>query len=116
MANNIYRGTTPPFKLVFNSIDLTGWSVYITFEQKRKQTPEPFEFTIMPDELEVISTGDNSCNVIFSLTQEQTLDFGEGSVEIQMRAYKDGAAIAGKKKSFSVKDILLDGVIPLEGD
>lgn len=114
MANNIYRGTTPPFTLVFSAIDLTDWSVYITFEQKQK--PELLEFSIMPDELEIISTGENSCKVIFSLTQEQTLRFVEGSVEIQMRAFKDGAAIAGKKKSFSVKDILLDGVIPLEGD
>lgn len=114
MANNIYRGTTPPFKLVFDTIDLTDWDVYITFEQKQK--PDILEFSIMPDELEVLSTGESSCNVIFSLTQEQTLRFDEGSVEIQMRAYKDGAAIAGKKKSFSVKDILLDGVIPLGGD
>lgn len=114
MASNIFRGTTPPFTLTFQQIDLTGWDVYITFEQKQKT--ELLEFSIMPDELEIISTGENSCKVIFSLTQEQTLRFVEGSVEIQMRAYKDGSAIAGKKKSFSVKDILLDGVIPLGGD
>lgn len=114
MANSIYRGTTPPFRLIFSTVDLTDWDVYITFEQKQKA--ETLEITISGDELEVNSTGADSCEVLFSLTQEHTLKFNEGSVEIQMRAYKDGAAIAGKKKSFSVKDILLEGVIPLGGE
>ena len=110
MAINIYRGTTPPFTLRF-PVDLTDWDVYITFEQKRK--PENLEITIHDGIQEIVRTEKGS-NVILVLSQEDTLKFNEGSVAVQMRAYKGGTAIASKQKTFSVKDILLEGVIPLD--
>lgn len=114
MASNVYRGTTPPFRLIFKNIDLTGWDVYITFEQYGKTELEN-ELTVSGKDLQVVSTGAESCEVFLTLTQEQTLSFNEGRVDVQMRAFKDGAAVASKKKNVSMKDILLDGVIPLGG-
>ena len=106
----IYRGTTPTFVIDVTDLDLTGWDIYVTFEQKK------YEFTV--SDCEVIAT-DTGCRVEVELTQEQTLGF-KGSDEgvpaaVQVRAYKDGKAEATSKFMFDVFEISLDGEIPVSG-
>lgn len=78
------QGTTPTVSLRCD-IDLTGWRVQVTlkagdvrlvFEDVRI-SPQPF-----------------GCIVAFDLTQEETLQLDCGTVKAQVRAEKDGKAVA----------------------
>ena len=103
----IYRGTTPTFVIDVTDLDLTGWDIYVTFEQKK------YEFTV--SDCAVVPT-DTGCQVEVELSQAQTLGF-KGSDEgveatVQVRAYKDGKAEATSKFTFDVYEVSLDGEIP----
>ena len=110
---SVYRGTTPSFTLNFPTIDLTGWDVYISFEQPKDNVL----FTLRNEDLAIIPAN-NGCKAQFTLTQKQTLMFSEkGQVGIQMRATQEGMpAVAGRIKTFKVNRIVLDGEIPQGGD
>ena len=96
------RGTTPQSALMCKGIDLTGWSVFVTFEQGTH------ELTVTDVEVEVVEWGSI---VRFTLTQEDTLGFKEGTGKVQVRAVKDGKAIASRKNFIDIGGVLLDGVI-----
>ncbi len=98
------RGTTPTFTYDVDA-DLTGWDVYATFEQ------EGVEITRKPVDMEP-TEGGSTCSV--ELTQEDTLLFHEGRAKTQLRAIKDGVAVASTIFSFDVGEILLNGQIPQE--
>lgn len=98
------RGTTPIIKLKAK-FDLRGWNLYITLKQGL------VSYTFENDDTEIEYDGTYS-SVSFMLTQEQTLSFNEnGKVEIQLRAAKDGAAVASKIATVDVYRILMGGVI-----
>ena len=98
------RGTTPTIKLK-TKFDLRGWNLYIMLKQGL------ISYTFENDDVEVVFE-DGECMVSFMLSQEQTLSFNEnGKVEIQLRAAKDGSAVASKIVSIDVYRILMGGVI-----
>lgn len=96
------RGTTPTH--IFNvDIDLTDAAViYITYRQKGKNLLE-----ITGDDLTV-----DPEKITAKLTQEQTLAFEPGTVDIQIRArFEDGSAIASNVIQTTANTILKEGVI-----
>lgn len=98
------RGTTPTIKLKAN-FDLRNWNVYATLKQGLT------EYTFENDELEIEFEDDFSV-ISFTLTQEQTLSFNDNNkVEIQLRAAKDGSAVASKIATVDVYRILKGGII-----
>lgn len=98
------RGTTPTIKLK-TKFDLRGWNLYITLKEGL------VSYTFENDDVEVVFE-DGECMASFMLSQEQTLSFNEnGKVEIQLRAAKDGSAVASKIVSIEVYRILMGGVI-----
>ena len=98
------RGTTPIIKLK-TKFDLRGWNLYITLKEGS------VSYTFENDETEIVFKNGESV-ISFMLSQEQTLSFNEnGKVEIQLRAAKDGAAVASKIASIEVYRILMGGVI-----
>ena len=78
------QGTTPTVSLRCD-IDLTGWRVQVTL--KAGETRLVFEDV----RVEPQSFG---CIVAFELTQEETLQLDCGTVKAQVRAEKDGKAVA----------------------
>ena len=96
------RGTTPQSALRCKGVDLTDWDVFVTFEQG------DHELTVTDVEVETVEGGSI---VRFTLTQEDTLGFKEGTGKVQVRAVKDGKAIASRKNFVDIGGVLLDGVI-----
>lgn len=98
------RGTTPTITLE-SEFDFTGWYLYVTIVNGVKSIT--FENDVL-----AIKRENEKSKVSFTLTQEQTLAFKSGTMcEVEIRAYKDGAAVATDIKSVSVDRILKDGVI-----
>lgn len=98
------RGTTPTFSFEVD-LDLTGWDVYVTFEQRK------IELTRKEPE---ITKKDDGCVCSVELTQAETLAFKAGKASAQLRAIKGGEAVASTIFEFDVGEILLDGEIPQE--
>lgn len=100
------RGTTPTFTFDVD-LDLTGWDYYVTFEQGSRE--------ITRKDAEVIPANEGGCQMLVRLTQEETLAFKAGvKGKAQIRACKDGDAVASTVFEFPVHDVLLDGEIPQE--
>lgn len=98
------RGTTPTI-VIESDFDFTDWHLYVTIVNGVNS------ITFENDSLTVKRENGKSL-ISFTLTQEQTLSFKSGTMcEVEIRAYKDGAAIATDIKSVSVDRILKDGVI-----
>lgn len=98
------RGTTPIIVLE-SDFDFTDWHLYVTIVNGVKS------FTFENDSLTIKRDNEKSL-ISFTLTQEQTLSFKSGTMcEVEIRAYKDGAAVATDIESVSVDRILKDGVI-----
>lgn len=99
------KGTTPTWTFEVDA-DLTGWDVYITFEQRK------VEITRKEPSIEATEDG---CVCEVTLTQAETLLFKPGPAQAQIRAVdKDGVAVASTIFDFTVGDILLGGEIPKE--
>lgn len=86
-------------------LDLTGWDVYITFEQRNVE--------LTRKEPEIVATEDG-CICSVGLTQAETLEFKAGPAKAQLRAVKDGQAVASTIYDFTVGEILLNNEIPQE--
>ena len=102
---NLRRGTTPTLTIRVIDMDVGDMgSIYVTFKQGEKLLTKT-------NEQISVDTEYNTVSIPFS--QEETLLFGRGMVETQIRALlKDGTtAVASKIRSFSMEKILLDGVI-----
>lgn len=98
----MYRGTTPTNKFMLD-IDLQDAVViYITYKQNNK--------TILEKTKEDIEFGDGYISV--ELTQEETLEFKERPISIQIRArFADGKAIASNIIKTTVNNVLKEGAI-----
>lgn len=93
------RGTTPTIKRTYPE-DLTGATVTFCFWQD-VESP----LTLTPE----IEVTDNGCVLSVTLTQEQTLAFESGALYLQVRAVKDGEAVASKVWRYFVSDVMPDG-------
>lgn len=101
MMESWRRGSTPTN--IFNlNIDLTDARVYVTYMQKGKVIVEKSN-----ENLDITSD-----SLVVSLTQEDTLKFAPGDVEVQIRYVKaDGSADASNIMTISATRILKDGQI-----
>lgn len=104
------RGTTPTIPLTVDKDISDGWTIYATFRS------DSHEVELMNDrmtiELEPATETEGAKTLIdVTLTQEETLSFGAGSAEVQIRAIKDSNAIATDIQRVDVGRILKDGVI-----
>lgn len=96
------RGTTPTLTLTVDA-DIVGWTVYASFRTNGKV------YTFENDRLQMTSE-DDVTTILLTLTQEETLAM-HGSAEVQIRAIKDGTAVATDIQRVDVGRILKDGVI-----
>ena len=99
------RGSTPTN--VFNcNIDLTGATVFVTYQQNGVNLIEK-----TGDALTITAT-QTGCTVSVELSQEDTLLFATGRVLVQIRYVKaDGTADASNIIGTTADKILKDGVI-----
>lgn len=109
----MYRGTTPTLTLKVNtSLDLTKASqIWVTLRSVPPTVMLPHdeneELTL--DINRVSFDGDG--NVLIDLTQEETLHFKQGKIEVQLRVVIDGKAYASAIANFNAYNLLKDGVI-----
>lgn len=96
------RGTTPTLTLHVG-MDMTGWTVYVTM----KGVGGSLELT--NDRLDV--QGGDDPTIRFELTQAETLRLKPGKCSVQVRAVKDGYAVATDIKQFEVGKVLKEGII-----
>ena len=97
------RGTTPIITLTVDA-DIADWTVYVSFNNGNTVT------TFEDDRLtKTVNSGQTFIDI--TLTQEETLAFTVGKVEVQIRAIKDDVAIATNIMGMDVDRILKDGVI-----
>ena len=103
------RGTTPTITLTVDK-DVSTWTLYATFRSgMHNVTLENDRMTV---ELEPKTETEEAKTLItVTLTQEETLSLGVGNAEVQVRAIKDGTAIATDIKNIDVGRIIKDGVI-----
>ena len=96
------RGTTPTNTFTVDTDLTTAVAVFVTYRQGGQVLVEK-----SIDDLTITSTA-----VEVTLTQEDTLAFAQGTVQMQIRAkFGDGAAIASNIIVAPVDQILKDGVI-----
>ena len=99
------RGTTPTITMTVDA-DLTDWTVYTSIRGKCKCGVVTF------DDSRLTKAYDGELTtMMLTLTQEETLALDVGMVEFQLRAIKDGTAIATTIEKVPVGQILQDGVI-----
>lgn len=99
------QGTTPTIPLTVDT-DLTDWTVYVTFANGSH------EVTVDNTRLEIEYDSENEqTDIEVALTQEETLSLPVGYADVQVRAIKDGIAIATDIQPIDVGRILKDGVI-----
>lgn len=99
------RGSTPVnvFEVDF---DITAASIYITYKQDGKTIVEKHGSDIETE------TTEGGCSLTVHLTQEETLSFHYGDVEIQVRyVFPNGTADASEIIRTRAERILKDGVI-----
>lgn len=102
------RGTTPDYVLTVDA-DLTGMSVYVTVKRSINK------LTLTGDELQIASDGTTS-TIAFRLTQQQTLAFGIGRAEVQVKFISaDGTTRATDIQPIMIDRALLDRVVTYDG-
>ena len=100
------RGTTPTVAMSCD-VDLTGWNVYLTFAQEwHVLTVTDVHVTPVQEDGKVVG-----CVVSAVLSQDDTLGFRAGDMQVQVRACKDGMAIASQIVRADVKDVIFEEVI-----
>lgn len=101
------RGTTPDYVLSISGYDLTDQSLYVTIAQYSNK------ITLTGERLTVTYDSEtNITSIVFSLTQEETLAFKSGNVEVQIRFIDaDGVAQATEIKLLPVLPVLFEEVI-----
>ena len=97
------RGTTPTLTLTVDA-DLTGHHVYVTLQNAGSL------LTLENDRLD-IDVASGTTTIGLTLTQDETLAFCDCPAEVQVRAIKDGVAIATDIRHVAVNRILLEGAI-----
>jgi hypothetical protein len=101
------RGTTPDYLLTIDKYDLTDTTVFVTLEQSSR------ELTLTGYRLDIQYDAEHECSqIIFRLTQQETLSLGEGMAKIQVRFIDDtGTALATNIGTVAVKPVLYEEVI-----
>ena len=103
---SVSRGTTPAFLLTFDDeeLDLTmAYNVYVTFRSKGST----FTVTKSGDDIDV-----KDKEITVSLSQEETLRFSEGPVEIQVNwTNAFGDRYASEVETYGISKQLLNEVI-----
>lgn len=97
------RGTTPTLKIKVNGIDIGQFAnMYVTFSQGDIEVTKTNEdIDIEPDNI-----------LSIWLSQEDTLAFSRGHVDLQLRATTNsGVAVASGIKMLFMEPILKEGVI-----
>ena len=102
----ITRGTTPQLTATIKDADLQGMDVYLTVGRKDAQ---PWA-TVGPEGVTVSYDGTDT-TVTATLTQEQTLACPVGGGFVQVRAYKDGQAIATGMVPVEVAPVIYNEVL-----
>ena len=102
----ITRGTTPQLTATIRDADLQGMDVYLTVGRKDAQ---PWA-TVGPEGV-VLSYDGTDTTVTATLTQEQTLACPVGGGFVQVRAYKDGQAIATGMVPVEVAPVIYNEVL-----
>ena len=102
----ITRGTTPQLTATIKDADLQGMDVYLTVGRKDAQ---PWA-TVGPEGVTVEYDGTDT-TVTATLTQEQTLACPVGGGFVQVRAYKDGQAIATGMVPVEVAPVIYNEVL-----
>ena len=97
------RGTTPTLTLTVDA-DLTGHTVYVTLRN------DGGTVELTNDRL-TLDVADNVTTLGLTLTQQETLALCACPAEVQVRAIKDGVAIATDIRHVSVSRILKEGAI-----
>ena len=97
------RGTTPTITLIVDA-DITSYSVYVTFQKGAKTIT-------LENERLTMSYANGVTTIALTLTQAETLQLTAGVCDVQIRAIKDGTAIATDIKQIDVGKILLEGAI-----
>lgn len=95
------RGSTPTNTFTVD-IDLTGATIFVSYEQKNRVVLEKTgsDLTVTED------------SIVLELTQEETLKFRPGEVLIQIRyVFPDGSADASNIIRTTFDRIIKDGVI-----
>lgn len=104
------RGTTPSYLLRIVGDDISEFKIVVTIEQEGRL------FNLTGDRLDVNfddETGDTL--ILFTLTQEETLNFKTGSAAVQVRAINtDGYAVASNDGVISIRKILYEELIRYE--
>ena len=96
------RGTTPTLPLIVDA-DIADWTVYASFKTNGEV------YTFNNDRMQM-TVEDDVTTILLTLTQEETLAM-HGSAEVQVRAIKNGNAIATEVKRVDVGRIIKEGVI-----
>lgn len=102
----ITRGTTPQLTATIKDADLQGMDVYLTVGRKDAQ---PWA-TVGPEGVTLSYDGTDT-TVTATLTQEQTLACPVGGGFVQVRAYKDGQAIATGMVPVEVAPVIYNEVL-----
>ena len=102
----ITRGTTPQLTATIRDADLQGMDVYLTVGRKDAQ---PWA-TVGPEGVTLSYDGADT-TVAATLTQEQTLACPVGGGFVQVRAYKDGQAIATGMVPVEVAPVIYNEVL-----
>lgn len=104
------RGTTPTITLTVDKDVSDGWALYATFRSGMHNVTLKNDRMTVELEPATETEGDKTL-ITVTLTQEETLSLGVGNAEVQVRAIKDGTAIATDIKTIDVGRIIKDGVI-----
>ena len=106
------RGTTPTVTVEVDK-DITYLNVHLSFAQGDVLIVKESE----NGDLEMAYDGSKT-TVTATLTQEDTLAFGDGVCEVQIRGFTEGGvqAMATGIATEQVKRILEEGVLPHEDD
>ena len=104
------RGTTPDYLLTVHGADLSECSVFVTIQQHSVM------MTLSGARLSVAAQ-DDTTNITFRLTQEETLRFTAGGANVQVRYIDaDGTAMATDIGKIVIMPVLLEGVIEYVND
>lgn len=97
------RGTTPTVFIPIVGLDISTLdTIYLTFKQNKK--------ILTKRESEVEKDVENQ-RLIVKFTQEETLQFNDGHIDVQLRGSAEGQKIASNITRTTMKAILLEGVI-----
>lgn len=102
---SITRGTTPQVTCNVAGIDLTQFACYVSIGSNNHP-----KVTISGEAITTTYDGTDS-QLTFTMTQAQTLALHEGATNIQLRAAKDGHAVASGEVKCDILPVILDGEI-----